>query len=729
MVEELRRKPFLLVLDGFERVLTAYHRWDKAQQRDEQIETELRECTNPQDRDLLLMLRNCGPSKILVSTRLFPSDLEDRASHKPMDGVARLKLDGLAPADALALMRHAGVRGNATAMLDFAEKFGRHSLLLRIVCGMVADYRKQPYDFDAWLADPLHGGGLKLSEIELKQRYTHILHFALAGLSEPTRKLLARIAVISEGATYAILAVLNPFLPPQPEVVEEPSDPSTDWEWSYFSDEKKQQANVEYREAREKHQQYTAALRDYYDGPEYRRGMTAFEGALKELEDRGLLQWDRDSNRYEMHPVVRGHAAELLETADRTRTFNTVRDHFASLPPDDLEGATEVEHVAHSLEIYRCLVGADRRDEAASFYRGDLSRTLLLHVGAYSLVLELLKPLFRNNIQGLPCLASTSDQSYILNDLAGAYHFLGRRYDALELCRKALQVDLQVEDWADVATKLRNIAVSFALCDRLAEGVATRDLARELSEVADDQDGVTVAILHQMGDAIKMGRFAEAEKLAAEFYERPQPPSAIYRPGEAEYWTCRSQYYQGQLTDAEWQEGYDRAVSHRNIASQYLFLALRAAWDQSEDRPARALESITLALQITKKLGTPRSGYHDLRAWALARVGRPDDARLELQAGEQRLYAAETHLLLSDRAQARTCALHAYRWAWGEGPPYIRWFDLERSRALLRQLGEPEPELPPFDPAKVPPIPFEKEIRAGIEKLRAEKARRMPRNN
>jgi hypothetical protein len=113
----------------------------------------------------------------------------------------------------------------------------------------------------------------------------------------------------------------------------------------------------------------------------------------------------------------------------------------------------------------------------------------------------------------------------------------------------------------------------------------------------------------------------------------------------------------------------------------------------------------------------------------LARVGRPDDARLELQAGEQRLYAAETHLLLSDRAQARTCALHAYRWAWGEGPPYIRWFDLERSRALLRQLGEPEPELPPFDPAKVPPIPFEKEIRAGIEKLRAEKARRMPRNN
>ena len=64
-------------------------------------------------------------------------------------------------------------------MLSFADQFGRHSLVLRIVCGMIADYRKKPYDFDAWRADPIYGGGLKLSELELKQRYTHILHYAL----------------------------------------------------------------------------------------------------------------------------------------------------------------------------------------------------------------------------------------------------------------------------------------------------------------------------------------------------------------------------------------------------------------------------------------------------------------------------------------------------------------------------------------------------------------------
>jgi hypothetical protein len=63
--------------------------------------------------------------------------------------------------------------------------------------------------------------------------------------------------------------------------------------------------------------------------------------------------------------------------------------------------------------------------------------------------------------------------------------------------------------------------------------------------------------------------------------------------------------------------------------------------------------------------------------------------------------------------------LDTYRWAWGEGPPYIYWYHLERSRDLLKRLGEPEPQLPPFDPSKVKPIPFEKEIRAAIEELNA----------
>ena len=124
LLTELKYRPFLLVLDGFERVLTAYHRWDKAQQRDDKIETELRECTDPRDGELLQQLLHGSPSKIILSTRLFPSTLQDRAGIRPIPGVAHHKLNGLSRPDTLDFFRHAGIKGNEQAMLDFAEQFG-----------------------------------------------------------------------------------------------------------------------------------------------------------------------------------------------------------------------------------------------------------------------------------------------------------------------------------------------------------------------------------------------------------------------------------------------------------------------------------------------------------------------------------------------------------------------------------------------------------------------------
>ena len=74
--------------------------------------------------------------------------------------------------------------------------------------------------------------------------------------------------------------------------------------------------------------------------------------------------------------------------------------------------------------------------------------------------------------------------------------------------------------------------------------------------------------------------------------------------------------------------------------------------------------------------------------------------------------------------KAKGFALKAYEHAWADGPPHIRWWELERSRQLLARLSVSEPQLPPFDPSKVEPIPFEAEIRAAIEELKAERAKK-----
>ena len=54
----------------------------------------------------------------------------------------------------------------------------------------------------------------------------------------------------------------------------------------------------------------------------------------------------------------------------------------------------------------------------------------------------------------------------------------------------------------------------------------------------------------------------------------------------------------------------------------------------------------------------------------------------------------------------------------------MRRYELTQTTELLRQMNVPIPNLPPYDPAKDEKLPWEDEVRAAIEKLRAEKAAR-----
>lgn len=52
---------------------------------------------------------------------------------------------------------------------------------------------------------------------------------------------------------------------------------------------------------------------------------------------------------------------------------------------------------------------------------------------------------------------------------------------------------------------------------------------------------------------------------------------------------------------------------------------------------------------------------------------------------------------------------------------YVHRYELNKATALLQQLGAEIPNLPPYDPAKDERLPWEDEVAAAIEKLRAEK--------
>jgi tetratricopeptide (TPR) repeat protein len=747
---ELNRRPYLLVLDGFERVLTAYNRLDKAQMPDDQVPVDKRECMNPRDGDILRKLVHCAPSKVLLSSRLMPRALEDRTTHKPIPGVRHRELEGMAPSDALDIVRRSGIHGSTSAIRQFVDQFDRHALVLRIVCGMITDYRPKPGDFNAWRADPHAGGGLKLSELPLKQRYTHILEFAFRELPEKTRQLLSRIAVLSDGADYQTIAVLNPFLPQQPEEVQQPENPFEGWRWHWIqerldhatSSEEREPIEVEraafrtkyepiFQEQKEAYERYREVLRAYFASAEYHKAMSDFHAALGDLEDRGLLQWDREENTYDLHPVVRAFAFEQLEEQDRTGAYNAVSDHFASLPPENVELATELTHVKNSIEIIRALIGAGRLEEAFTFYRGDFGGRLMFSIGAYSLIIELMNTLLRRNKDGVFVLAEPKYWSYAANAVALAFSYLGQDEEAIQLYRETLRVDLEAEDWDYLAVGLRNFGYSLLGINRLALSARALRLSGDLSGAAGDEVGLTRTSLDLMSNAYSLGQFEEAEAHLAFFRKRETPGLATYRPGEAEYALALGRFFQGELTAEDLGNADQISADAWNLYARHSLGALRAEWELTRGNPAVALEAIEQALTITTRTGAPAPSYLGLRALALARLGRTAEAREALAEAEETWsgqvpgfprFAAETWLVLGDREQARMFLRRAYPLAWADGPPYSHWYGLKRCRELMAELGEPEPQLPPFDPAKVEPIPYEAEIHAVVEKLKAKAA-------
>jgi tetratricopeptide (TPR) repeat protein len=322
----------------------------------------------------------------------------------------------------------------------------------------------------------------------------------------------------------------------------------------------------------------------------------------------------------------------------------------------------------------------------------------------------------------LPNPRAANEQSYLLGNLANVHYAMGHTDLAIRVCEKQIKLNVAGGEWSELEIALRTLHVLLTTVHRRAESVVALDLARELTQCRWDPVGEVMTIYLQMVVAVQEGRFDDAEILDRLFQQRHQP--LTYVPGDVEYLRSKSLFFRGMLTETTWQQGYDIAVRKRNILRQHGFLALRGEWELTENRAERALEFIEQALQMTRKTGTPAPRYHELRAWALACLGRADEARAALRDGSDRFQAARAHLALGDREQAERCLLNTYRWAWGEGPPHIEWYYLNETRKLLSWIGMREPVLPPFDRRNVAAIPEERKIRAAIAKLKGGKATR-----
>ena len=705
LVAELDRRPWLLVLDGLERVLVAYQRADAAQLADEKVDEstdpiEKRDpcrAIRPEDDDLLLRLTGVVRSKILVTSRLTPHALMNR-SGMAVPGVRREFLKGLRPSDAYEMIRSCGINGESKAIQRYLQSnCDCHPLVIGVLAGLVNGYRADPGNFDRWVDDPRHGRALDLGKLDLTQRKTHILQAAIDALELESRRLLQTLSLLKAGADYDMLKAFNPHLPPEPKKVEEPEDPEKKPVWQVWDADERARRQARYSEQRAQRQAYLGALAAWKNASAAHDAPAKLDTTIRDLEKRGLLQFDRRERRYDLHPVMRGVAVGGMRGEETQELGQKVVDHFNSRPHGPWEQAETLADIEPGLEVVRVLLRMGNYQAAADAYQGDLSTALYFNLDAHAETLALLQPFFPDGWNQDPVPLGGWMQGYILNSAALA---LADRFPDLscQLYERIIALSLRMSNAASIRTAIKNLAHRSSAAFHLAEAVRLRALAHDVAQEDQHAGRIFRARLDLYLSSIECGDYAAAERLWQEISGMERPSDrAIYRLGETEYWHVCYLFQRGELTEGMLVQAETAVRGGRDRYYVRRLHEMRGQWCLRRGELSSAIEQLDHAVRMAREADNEDVFCEALLALARLRSGAQFDARSEAErlskAGSNSIAVAELWHELGDRDRAIHHALRAHEGYVGDGEPFVFRHLLNRTRALLTELGAPLPEV------------------------------------
>jgi hypothetical protein len=695
LLSELQSKPWLLVLDGLERVLVAYHRIDAAQLRDEEagrfdIMAHRDPCAaiRPEDDDLLRLLTTAAPSKFLITSRLVPRVLLN-AANQPIPGVRREVLPGLRPSDAEDMFVASGVRGDSAAIQAFLKSHcDCHPLTVGALAGLVVHYMRDRGNFDTWSRTADGAGALNLADLDLVQKRNHILTASIRALQEDSRRLLAMLALLSKAIDYDTMEALNPFV-----------------------------------ETRSRSRRRTTPVDRTSPTIAPRARLST---AIRDLERRGLLQYGAQAHQYDLHPVVRAVAAGSLERNERMTLGQRVVDHFSARPRLPFDHETTREDLDEAIHLMRAFSQIDRLADAATVYM-EFDRVLTHNLEAYAEVVTLLRPFFEDG---------WSKPSPKIEPLLGAYLAtsmgiaLGNldEFDAARVAFEvALNIDLEHKSVVNVSLNVGSIATSYLRLQRLATADRLVKLSLDIAVLADDPKWVFKELVARFRLLAILGRWPEAEALWKQLDPMGRDwNTRDYRPGTAERHFAFAQFFQNRLTEADLIKAEQLARTGQARLNMRHLHRLRGEWLLKQSRWDAAAASLHEAIAMAQAVGVQATEAETLFALAryhLGQLAEPRTTAASLAAARSPfdLGLARLWLAIGDRSEATRHALEAYRWAWADGEPFVHRYELNESEALLKGLGVEVPSLPSYDPAADPPLPWEKDVIAEIERLRQEK--------
>lgn len=659
----LQNPSILLILDGFERVLRAYGSMGAAYQGDE-IQNDDSQDTSRDCVNMLAdaFLRGIGAFGFLMRSKiLMTTRLTPRAVEKHGQFLQGVREEEL----------RAMHKDDAVEFFHAQGIRGTHTEI-EAAC--------EPYGYHPLSLRILSGyivndrnlpgdiTAAKNLEItkDIIQNKHHILEVGFNSLSSPQKKLLGRIACFRAAMDYEALKTLHG------------------------------------------------------DG----KGSLSFDNSLKILESRGFLHWDRKTNKYDLHPIVRRFAYDLLTATDRTGAHERLVNYFQAIP--EREKVEKLEDLAPVIELYHHMVRAGNLDEARTLFRDRLHDQMYYQFGAYQLQIELLRALFLDGEEKPPRLKGEAWQAWTLNSLANSYSLSGQPRRAIPLWEQAIKLGEAKGDKKNLAIRLGNVAQFQLAIGALSEAERNLrryiELSRELEIEGKNADGYA-----ELGRLLTYrGEYLEAEKLfdiAQKYFKKGEgPPNYLginwsYRALRFLLMTREEATLDTRKSNNEYRilaiESAKRALeladedartdspTPRDYVRAYWILG--AAYRANNDLTL-AEENLSKALNLCRQINAvdheadilldvarlryAQGDFKDAQAKASEALVITERSGYVLQGADVNLFLAQYALEQEkDKVKAKEYALEAKKLATCDGPPYYYKVAYEEAEAMLEKLG------------------------------------------
>ena len=651
LFDVLNEQPFLICLDGLERLLVAYARLDASHLDEEMLEVEqsaaLRRTADARVGRFLRRLAAGTASRILVTTRLFPSDLEASPSDlEPLQSM-QIRLEGLAEDEGIELWKSLGIRGDELTLRTALRTVQSYPLLMKILAGQIRE-SDAAGDFAAWHArnpsfDPF--------SVDLVEVRNDVLRQAVAALSMKTRLVLVTLAAFRMPVSDDIL---RPLL--------------------------------------------------VGPGRAFTRDSELY-AALSELEGRGLSGWDQPANRYDLHPVIRRVVWNGIHPAGQEIVYENLYEHLAASPAVASLSASSLDELTPAIELYYTLIALGRHSEAFRFFRTELIDLLVYRMNNYRFTIQMLEPLFPEGIANDPRLADPKDADLARWTLAYAYNYAGEPNRGVEVWQR-----LGKGHSSSTAAALNNYATALVSMGHIKLGETVMEQCLSTSHKRSRQHAIFEAHLGSI--ASLRGETDRADEILAKALRswhtqrfEPMGQPSEFSPITRRIWNLLRQKRLPEARALAQRAASTSATTNiQQIRVDALEMNGRVLMEEGRYEEAEAALSKALAMSSTAG-GESQTSISIALADLCRRRGMLFKARALLAGvwepvtrGPLRLWHADASNVLAEieladgrTAAAIDAATTAYRLAWCDGPPYAYATALERAHAVLTACGAPEP--------------------------------------